>query len=69
MRVATATDQTGQGEGDCEHCTRPVYLLEDDVDALVFGAGYRKWVHAGTHQVDCPQSDADRRRAGPPLPT
>ena len=69
MGVANATDETGNGEGDCASCTRPVYLLEDDVDALVFGSGRHRWVHEGTHQVGCPATEADKRRAGPPRPS
>jgi len=53
MPNAMATDETGGGEGLCVHCGEPAYLLDDAVDALVFGAGQQKWVHEGTQEVAC----------------
>jgi|GEM_PF-6129612 len=53
MPNATATDETGAGEGLCVHCGEPAYMYEDPVDALVFGSGYAKWVHEGTQEVAC----------------
>ena len=55
---ATAEDETGGGEGLCIHCGRTAYLLEDEVDALVFGTGHARWVHEGTHETDCERREA-----------